>query len=88
MIDVTTVQSSTPSGAGKVTAKAKGKQRTVRVDHSRTPEANHASAVGALLDALLDDRSQAMLRHPSGGQRVRYDFASDFGGKMVWHINV
>ena len=67
MLTITTVQSSTPSGAGKVTAKAMGKQRTVRVSHDRTPEANAASAVGALLDALLDSRQQAKILHPSGG---------------------
>lgn len=88
MFTVTTVQSSTPSGAGKVTAKCNGKQRTVRVDNARTPEANHAAAVGAVLDALTTSRQQAMLRHPSGGQRVRFDFVSDFGGKMKWSVKV
>jgi len=88
MFTVTTVQSSTPSGAGKVTAKANGKQRSVRVDNARSVEANHASAVGALLDALTTPEQQAKLRHPSGGQRVRYDFVSDFGGKMRWSVNV
>lgn len=88
MFTVTTVQSSTPSGAGKVTAKANGKQRSVRVDNARSVEANHAAAVGALLAVLADDRQKAMLRHPSGGQRVRYDFVSDFGGKMKWSVSV
>ena len=88
MFTITTVQSSTPSGAGKVTAKANGKQRSVRVDHSRTPEVNAAAAVGALLAVLTDDRQKAMLRHPSGGQRVRHEFVSDFGGKMRWSVNV
>jgi hypothetical protein len=88
MFTVTTVQSSTATGAGKVTAKANGKQRSVRVDPSRSVEANHAAAVGALLNVLTDPRQQAMLRHPSGGQRVRHEFVSDFGGKMRWSVNV
>jgi hypothetical protein len=88
MFTVTTVQSSTPSGAGKVTAKCNGKQRSVRVDNARTPEQNHAAAVGAVLDILTTSEQQAKLRHPSGGQRVRYDFVSEFGGKMKWSISV
>lgn len=88
MFTITTVQSSTATGAGKVTAKANGKQRSVRVDHSRTPEANHAAAVGALLSVLCDDRQKAKILHPSGGQRIRHEFVSDFGGKMQWSVNV
>lgn len=87
MFNITTVQSSTPTGAGKVTAKAMGKQRTVRVDHSRTPEANHAAAVGALMAVIATPEQKAKVLHPSGGQRVRYDFVSDFGGKMRWNID-
>lgn len=86
MLTITTVQSSTPSGAGKVTAKGMGRQRTVRVDHSRTPEVNAAAAVGALLAAVATPRQKAMLLHPTGGQRVRHEFVSDFGGKMRWTI--
>lgn len=88
MFTITTVQSSTPSGAGKVTAKANGKQRSVRVDHSRTPEVNAAAAVGALLAVLCDDKQRAKMMHPSAGQRVRHEFVSDFGGKMRWSVNV
>ena len=88
MITVSTVQSSTPTGAGKVTAKAQGKQRTVRVNHARGVEANHASAVGALLDAILSPLERAKVLHPSGGQRVRVESASDAGGKFLFHIDV
>ena len=86
MLTITTTQASTATGAGKVTAKAMGKQRTVRVDHSRTPEANHAAAVGALMAVIATPEQKAKVLHPSGGQRVRYDFVSDFGGKMRWSI--
>ena len=88
MFVVNTVQSSTPTGAGKVTAKAMGKQRTVRVDHARSTEANHASAVGALLSALLDSKQKAKILHPSGGQRVRVESTSDAGGKFRFRIDV
>lgn len=87
MIIVNTVQSSTPTGAGKITAKAMGKQRTVRVDHSRTSEANHAVAVGALMAVIATPEQKAKVLHPSGGQRVRYEYVSDFGGKMRWSIH-
>jgi hypothetical protein len=87
MLTITTVQSSTPTGAGKVTAKAGGKQRTVRVGHARSTEANHAAAVGALMAVIATPEQRAKVLHPSGGQRVRYDFVSDFGGKMRWFID-
>ena len=84
MFTITTTQHD-----GKVTAKGAGRQRTVPVDHSkRMGEAQHAVAVGALLNVLTDERQQAMLRHPSGGQRVKVESLSDAGGKYRWTINV
>lgn len=88
MFTITTTQGSNANGTGTVTAKGNGKQRTVKVDPSRTVEANHAAAVGALLNVLTDDRQQAMLRHPSGGQRVSRECVSDAGGKWKWAISV
>lgn len=88
MFTINTKQGSNKNGTTTVTAKANGKQRTIKSDPERTVEANHASAVGALLNVLTDDRQQAMLRHPSGGQRVRVESTSDAGGSLRFTINV
>lgn len=88
MFTINTKQGSNKAGTGTVTAKAQGKQRTVKVDPALSVEANHASAVGALLNVLTDDRQQAMLRHPSGGQRVRVLSTSDAGGAYRFTVNV
>jgi len=76
------------AGRGQVVAKAEGKQRTVTRDPALSNEANAASAVGALLNVLLDDRQKAKILHPSGGQRVHVMPTSDFGGKHLWRIDV
>lgn len=76
------------NGSGIVVAKANGKQRTVSIDPAYSPDQNHAAAAGALLNVLTDDRQQAMLRHPSGGQRVRVFHTSDAGGKRRFEVNV
>lgn len=84
MFSITTTQAN-----GKIVAKGHGKQRTVSVDHSKSMgEAQHAVAVGALLDVLTDSRQQAMLRHPSGGQRVSRECVSGAGGKWKWSVSV
>lgn len=87
-MNITTVQTSNAQGATVVTAKGMGRQRTVKADPARTPEVNAASAVGALFAVLATGEQRAKVLHPSGGQRVRHEFASEFGGKMVWHIAV
>lgn len=87
-MNITTTQGSNANGTTTVTAKAHGKQRTIKSDPALSTEVNHATAVGTLANVLLDDRQQAMLRHPSGGQRVRVEVISDGGGKMRWGINV
>lgn len=89
MFTIITKQTTTGTGAGRIVAKANGKQRTVPVDHSKSQgQAQHAVAVGALLDVLADDRQKAMLRHPSGGQRVRVESLSDAGGSYRFTIDV
>lgn len=88
MFTITTTQTANASGAGIITAKGHGKQRTVRLNHALSNEANRGAAVGALLNVLADDRQQAMLRHPSGGQRVTVETISEHGGKHRWTINV
>lgn len=89
MFSITTTQTATKSGAGRIVAKGHGKQRTVAVDHSKTQgEAQHAQAVGALLDTMLDDKQRAKMRHPSAAQRVRVLSLSDAGGKFRWSVNV
>jgi hypothetical protein len=87
MFTVKTIKGSNAKGTGSVRAMSNGRQRTVQWDHAKSVEANHASAVGALLNVLADDRQQAMLRHPSGGQRVRVTEGST-ANQRVWSINV
>lgn len=74
------------NSTGSVTAKAAGKQRTVPFDSDRDPEVNSASAVGTLLNVLLDGQQQSKLRHPSGAQRVRVEPRPDFSFR--WTIDV
>lgn len=87
-MNITTVQTSNAQGATVVTAKAAGKQRTVKADPARTPEVNAASAVGALFAVLATGEQRAKVLHPSGGQRVTREVISDGGGKMRWTLNV
>ena len=88
MFTITTTQTSNASGAGTIVAKGHGKQRTVRLDHSKSDDYNRGAALGALLDVLTDDRQKAMLRHPSARQRVRVESLTDGGGKHRWTIDV
>lgn len=88
MLTITTTYTSNAKGAGRVVAKGHGRQRTVPTDPAYSPDQNHAAAAGALLNVLTDDRQQAMLRHPSGGQRVRVAKESDGGGYRKWAVNV
>lgn len=69
--------------AGSVTAKGHGKQRTVKVTGSQ--DTDHGAAVGALLNVLCDSRQQAMLRHPSGRQRVQ---VRPEAGRTIWSVDV
>lgn len=87
-IVITTTQSSRSNGSGIIIAKGQGKQRTVSIDPAHSPNFNHAAAAGALLNVLTDARQQAMLRHPSGGQRIRVKSLSDAGGKHRFTIEV
>lgn len=88
MITLTTTVTANASGRAQVVAKGHGKQRTISLDHALSDEANRAHAAGALLDVLTTPRQQAMLRHPSGGQRVRVKSISDGGGRHRWTIDV
>lgn len=88
MFVINTVQSSNNCGAGIITAKCNGKQRTVQIDHSKSNEANQARAVGALLSVLCSAEQMAKLMHPSGGQRIRTMSMSDAGGRYRWTVDV
>ena len=70
----------------KVLAKGHGKQRTLPYDHSMNHDGNLGAAVGALLNVLTDDRQQAKVKHPSGGQRVRVEHLGY--QKNRWTIDV
>lgn len=87
-MNITTTFGSNASGATTITAKGEGRQRTIKSDPAKSADANHGAAAGALLNVLCDDRQRAMLRHPSGGQRVRIVSESDAGGKRKWSVNV
>jgi hypothetical protein len=74
------------SGKGKITAKGKGKQRTVPYDHSKGVDANHGAAAGALGDVILDSLQQSKMHHPSGRQRWHFDAPEN--GKRVITLDV
>lgn len=84
----------TTASADKVTAVATvdGKRRQKTVSGSEVTMAGmdrrHGLAAGALLAVLTDDRQKAMLRHPSGGQRVRNDLAPHNPTKVKWTVSV
>lgn len=94
MFTIHTQHVSNANGRPQVLAKGHGRQRTVSVDLSKSNDYNDGAAVGALLDVLLDDRQKAMLRHPSGGQRVQVirDVHMTHNGMtkrgIRWSINV
>jgi hypothetical protein len=81
------VITTTVNNTGTITAKGQGKQRTVKPSKGHA-DGDHGSAVGTLLNVLLDDRQQAMLRHPTGGQRVRVESTFEPYAKAVWTITV
>lgn len=83
MFTVTTTVTKT----GSIQAKGHGKQRTVKPSHGHA-DGDHGAAVGTLLNVLLDDRQQAMLRHPSGGQRVRVESTFEPYAPARWTIDV
>lgn len=51
---IITTYGTTPQGAGKVTAKGMGKQKTTRWDASKSTEWNHGTAAGALIIAVSE----------------------------------
>lgn len=87
MFTVKTIKGSNAKGASTVLAMSNGRQRTVQCDPAKTDEANHAAAVGALLNVLADSRQQAMLRHPSGAQRIRWTWGKT-DSQRVWTVTV
>jgi hypothetical protein len=91
MLTITTAMTSNNSGRSGIIAKGHGRQRTVPIDPAKSPDQNNGAAVGALLDVLCDDRQKDMLRHPSGGQRVRVEYTNApdaFAVTRRWSINV
>lgn len=88
-IVITTQYVATDRG-GRIIAKGAGKQRTVQIDHSLTSEAKHATAAGELLNVLTNGRQQAMILHPSGGQRVRLSHERDrnLRARVRWTFDV
>lgn len=77
----------TVNNSGSITAKGHGKQRTVKPTHGHA-DGDHGAAVGALLNVLCDDRQKSMLRHPSGGQRVRVSSTFEPYAPAHWTIDV
>ena len=80
------VTTSHPTDTTKFVGKGAGKQRTVTGVSMDGMDRRHGLAVGAVLDALCDDRQRAMLRHPSGRSRVHVDATDPV--RWVWSINV
>lgn len=88
MFTIITTVTSNASGAGVIVAKGHGKQRTTRINHAMSDDWNRGAAAGALLNVLLDERQQTMVRHPSGHQRVTVESLSDGGGRHRFTVNV
>lgn len=88
MLSIIVTKTAARNGAGNMVAKGHGRQKTTRYDHSKSIDHNFGAALGALVNLLTDDRQQAMIRHPSGAQRVTEESLSDNGGKRRFTINV
>ena len=88
MFRITLTQTANGSGAGIIVAKGHGRQRTHRIDHSKSQQWNEGAAAGLLANVLLDSEQQSKVRHPSGGQRVRVESLSDAGGRNRYTIDV
>lgn len=86
MFKVTTQYVTLSETEGRVVAKCNGKQRTSAYNPDLSAEVNHAAAAGTLLNHLTDERQQAMLRHPSGKQRVTIAERTD--KRFKWEFNV
>lgn len=67
----------TDAKGGRITAKGKGKQRTIAVDPRYTLDSNHYLAASALGNVILDAEQQSKIHHPSGRQRVRFEGDTD-----------
>lgn len=88
MFTVNTQHVSMGDGSSRVVAKSNGRQRTVKVDLSKSERWNHGAAAGTLLAALLTDEQKAKVAHPSGMQRLSVESLSDAGGKYRFTVNV
>lgn len=71
------------SNVGKVTARAMGRQRTVRVDQAQGSGANHEAAVRALVAALLEDLATATEVAELGVEMVD---SNDSGTARVYRV--
>lgn len=74
MFNVITTRTSAPSGAGRVIAKGRGKQRTHKWDLSKSADWNHGTAAGTLLLALGHDDSDWPITHDSDDSGNRHVF--------------
>lgn len=82
----TEVKQHKQTGAVTITAKGKGKQRTVPWLSYESGDVNHGRAAGVLANQILDARQQSMIHHPSG--RRRFDMATPVEGQRVITLNV
>lgn len=88
MFTVTVTKRAGRDGSGRAVATCNGRQRTTKWDLSKSDRHNFGAAAGTLLDVLLDSRQQAMVRHPSGAQRVSMDYLTEYGGKVRFTVDV
>lgn len=89
MFTIRTETVTSANGTEQVKASGHDRQRTIRAAKTKSADQNHGAAVGTLLNLLTDDRQQAMLRHPSGGQRVKSSHNEIAPGVFVtdWYID-
>jgi hypothetical protein len=80
-VTITTEYKANAKGEGRITAKGRGKQRTMPYNHALGVDANHAQAAGVLGNVILDARQQSMVHHPSF--RNKWSMDAPENGKRV-----
>lgn len=69
-----------------VTARCKGKQRTIPWDDRHGIHYNHMAAVGTLANLVMTKEQQAKVIHPSGRQRVTQVVLNDGTGTVTMNV--
>lgn len=76
MLTITTTYKTNDKGAGRITAKGDGKQRTQPYNHAMSPAQNHGDAAGtlALVLGLPSDSADICLHRDNGDATHSFKF--------------